>query len=974
MALVCGFFIVTVLIIGVGRKQYVEEEIDVTREWGKTLSTVGALKADQIAEWRRDRLADVNRYALGPSLVSAAQTLLREPANADKRKALQYMLKINRKGGVYQNALLFSPSGELLASAVSVTDPLQDTTRLAVQSSSATRKPVFSAIYRTPSGNIFIDVTAPIFDEHGKITTIFLLRSDVSTSLYPLIHFWPDADNHSVETFLVRREGEFAVFLNNVRDSTQSALALKTPLTLTTHASTQAVLGTRGIFEGLDYRNTRIVSDIRPIPDSDWLLISKVDKSEIEEEVRLHALVIVRFIGLTIFLAALLLALGYGKRQVRLYRDLYRMEKQQRQAQANFKTILYSIGDGVIVTDARAHVCQMNPIAETLTGWKESDAVGKPVDTIFRTVNADTRQALEDPVSKVLKEGHIAGLTNHTFLISKTGEERPIADSGAPVLGEQGGIDGVVLVFRDQTAEYAAQKALRESESQYSDLFRNMAEGFALHEIICDAQGQAVDFRILKVNTAFERITGLTAERAMGNTLTNLFPNIAATWVKIYAAILKENKAVCFEGDSIINKHHFRITAFSPRSGQLCAIFDDISEERKSAEMRKMMEGQLQQSQRLEAIGRLAGGVAHDFNNMLTVIIGNAELAKARIDDLHPVSADLSEIIKAGQRSADLIRQLLAFASRQTVTPQILNLNDVISPMLSVLRKIIADNVTLEWVPDQNLWAISMDASQIDQILVNLTVNARDAIRGTGKMTLATQNVHMTDHDCKGIAPNMCAGDFVLLSVTDTGIGMDKELQAHAFEPFYTTQQLVGGTGLGLATVYGVVRQNNGFIHLSSAPEKGTRFDIYLPRHTGAVATATPTEPTGSAGGGSETILVVEDEPALLNLTCSLLKTMGYTVLSAATPREAILLSERVPDTIHLLLTDVVMPEMSGIELWAHLRQKRPEIKRLFISGYASDRVAQYGVSESIEPFLQKPFTTGILAAKLRMIFSASDT
>jgi PAS domain S-box-containing protein len=393
----------------------------------------------------------------------------------------------------------------------------------------------------------------------------------------------------------------------------------------------------------------------------------------------------------------------------------------------------------------------------------------------------------------------------------------------------------------------------------------------------------------------------------------------------------------------------------------------DVTERRRAEAERAALAENLQQAQKMEAVGRLAGGVAHDFNNMLTAILGSAELAMEKIDRAHPLHADLDEIRSAATRSALLTRQLLAFARRETVQPVVLDLNQAVQGALKMLRRLIGENITLDWRPARDLWTVHMDPSQVDQILANLCVNARDAIADVGALTIETGNVTADASYCaanQGLVP----GEYVRLVVRDTGSGMDAETRAHLFEPFFTTKAKGMGTGLGLATVYGIVTQHAGFIRVSSEPGAGSTFTIHLPRHLG------PTEPpswsaaSAPAARGHETVLLVEDEPNILRVAGTMLERQGYTVLSAPTPGEAMRFAREHVGEIHLLLTDVVMPEMNGWDLGKAVVALRPETRRLYMSGFTSRLGDPDGVVAEGSCFIQKPFTIGALAAKVREV------
>ncbi|MDD3814767.1 MAG: PAS domain S-box protein [Desulfocapsaceae bacterium] len=393
-------------------------------------------------------------------------------------------------------------------------------------------------------------------------------------------------------------------------------------------------------------------------------------------------------------------------------------------------------------------------------------------------------------------------------------------------------------------------------------------------------------------------------------------------------------------------------------------VICDITKQRQAQEEKERLQAQLLQAQKMESVGRLAGGVAHDFNNMLQTIIGYSDLSLDQIEATSPVHEGLVEIRKAAMRSADLTRQLLAFARKQTAKPKIIDLNDTVAGMLKMLQRLIGENIDLAWLPGHGLWPVKMDPSQLDQILANLMINARDAIADTGRITIETDNISLDTVYCAD-HPGFCPGEYVLLVVSDNGCGIDKEILAHIFEPFFTTKEKGKGTGLGLATVYGIVKQNNGFVNVYSEPGQGTTFRIYLPSFTTETVTA-ETQPAPESLGGTETVLLVEDEAVLLNLAKTILKRLGYNVLSANTPMAALQLVEEHTGGIDLLITDVVMPEMNGRELAQRLSSLRPTMRCLYMSGYTANVIAHHGVLDTGIHFIQKPFSVDDLARSIR--------
>jgi PAS domain S-box-containing protein len=759
-----------------------------------------------------------------------------------------------------------------------------------------------------------------------------------------------------------------------------------------------------------------------------------------------------------------------------------------RQGKEELQTTLYSIGDAVISTDTGIRIKQMNPAAEQLTGWSETDAKGLRLESVLRIINESTREPVENPAKLVLRLGEVVGLANHTLLVAKDGTERPIADSAAPIRSNNGTITGVVLVFRDQTKERAAAASLRESEERYRVLFHQAPLGYQsldengnfinINQRWLETLGYSREevtgkwfgdflapeyvelfrqrfpvFKIKgKIQTAFWMIHKdgsrrfISFDGRVGHNPDGSFKQTHCilsdiTETKLAEDALHEakrqwectfdatNDAVClldknqrivrcnhamasFSGLSksdLIGKSCWEVVHKTPESIPDCPvqkmvlsgkrewavlqirncwyevtadpllddegrlegavhIVRDITARKLVEENLGKLENQLLQSQKMEAIGRLASGVAHDFNNMLQVILGRTEMLLR----VTPQEKSLTEISKAAQRSADLTRQLLAFARKQTIAPQVVDINESISVTLSILRRLIGENIDLRWTPSAQPLQIKIDPAQLSQILTNLTVNARDAIKGTGWIRIETGKAIFDEDYCKmqiGFIP----GTYARLIVSDSGYGMDKETSAHIFEPFFTTKSVGEGSGLGLATLYGIVRQNGGFVNIYSEIGKGTAFKIYLPlcatdSHIHGQITP-PVEPPPPHG--KETILFVEDEKTLLSLGRMQLQKLGYTVLSSNLPAEALRLAGDYNGEIHLLITDVVMPEMSGLELSQKIVAQRPQIKCLFVSGYTADIITHHGILDDKLNFLQKPFSSAALAEKIREVLSA---
>ncbi|HLZ18733.1 MAG TPA: ATP-binding protein, partial [Smithellaceae bacterium] len=399
----------------------------------------------------------------------------------------------------------------------------------------------------------------------------------------------------------------------------------------------------------------------------------------------------------------------------------------------------------------------------------------------------------------------------------------------------------------------------------------------------------------------------------------------------------------------------------------LANISRDISERKQAEAERIKLQEQLLQSQKLEAVGVLAGGVAHDFNNILGAIIGYAEITMDAMTPDDPLRQNLGKILDAAMRSTNIVRQLLAFARKQVIAPVLLDLNESVEATLKMIRRLIGENIELAWLPGTGPRKVLMDPSQLDQVLLNLCVNARDAIGGVGKVTIQTETVLFDETYCLSHTDVM-AGKYVQLSVSDNGCGMDKETQKHIFDPFFTTKGPGKGTGMGLATVYGIVRQNSGFVNAHSELGKGTTFKIYIPLHDVASPEVKKTAAFDLPRSRGETILVAEDDPTMLQMSKLMLQKLGYSVLSADKPSEALRLTRDNSVEIHLFITDIVMPEMNGRDLAQQILAVRPKIKCLFMSGYTADVIAHQCVLEDGVHFIQKPFLLKELASKVREV------
>jgi PAS domain S-box-containing protein len=686
-----------------------------------------------------------------------------------------------------------------------------------------------------------------------------------------------------------------------------------------------------------------------------YLFISPATTSPFVLATRADRITIFGFVSLSVVAAFLLVlqrrALQRAEREAARRRDAEDAERAQRQW---FETTLASIGDAVIATDAESRVTFMNRIAADLTGWDPAEAQGLPLRRVFQIINEQTGDEAVNPIDKVIREGVTVGLANHTLLVSRDGRRIPLDDSGAPIQRD-GSTLGAVLVFRDVTERRKAQQQIEKSERHYRLLFESNPQPMWVYD--------RDTLAFLAVNHAAVQQYGYSAEEFLQMTLKDIRP--AEDIPELLQDVLQPNATLHRDGpwrhrkrDGTIFLAEINVHPIQYEGRKACLILaNDITE-------RKKLEEQFQQAQRLESIGRLAGGVAHDFNNLLTVINGYAAQILSDLPPGSRLAQRVAEIGAAGERAATLTQQLLAFSRRQVVQPRVLNWNHVITEIDQMLHRLIGEDIELVIRLAPDLKNVRADAGQLQQVVMNLAVNASDAMPQGGSLIIETRNVLLDEEYCaahSGIHP----GAYVMLSVTDTGTGMTPEVQQRLFEPFFTTKPVGSGTGLGLATVHGMVRQSGGWIWVYSEPGAGATFKIYLPATD--VAVSVPPAIVKKDVRGNETILVVEDQDEVRSLAVTVLERYGYRVLSAAGGEEALVLAKGFPGSIHLLLTDIVMPGMNGRALATQLTAQRT-MRVLFMSGYTETAIAHRGILDPGLEYIQKPFTPESLAEKVREV------
>lgn len=660
------------------------------------------------------------------------------------------------------------------------------------------------------------------------------------------------------------------------------------------------------------------------------------------------------------------LVLLNGPLSMALFASLLVSERQHTESMELHSSILQTATEGFWLVDERGHLLEVNEAYCRMSGYGGSELQSKCIADLEASMTGpEITRRIQDTATKGCQRFESTHRRKNGSLFSVEVSVQSLPDKS----GRR------VCFLRDITARKRAEEALRQSEAKYRELVEH-ANSIILR---MDAIGTVTFF-----NEYAQRFFGFTAEEIVGrNVVGTIMPprdQSGADQAQMVLDIARDPKRYENNENENVRKDGSRVyVAWTNKVlldekgacvGVLCIGYD-ITERRLAVEEKDRLQAQLVQAQKMEAVGRLAGGVAHDLNNMLGVVLALSDMARRGLIPESELRATFEQIQDAAQRSANLTRQLLAFARKQTIVPKALDLNEDVERMLKMLRRLLGEDVELVWRPGARLEPVFIDPTQVDQILANLCVNARDAIsHNAGRICIETGMVEFDEGYC-GSHVGVTPGCYVMLAVSDNGCGMDRQTLAHVFEPFFTTKGVGVGTGLGLATVYGIVNQNNGSIDVQSEEGKGSTFRVYLPRHTVVNSETAKASDSAVLRGGDATILLVEDELALLRTVEKMLKQLGYTVLAAERPSEALRMAQGHSGMIHLLITDVVMPEMNGRDVAAQLAALRPKLKVLFMSGHTANVIAHQGVLDRGVHFLQKPFLVKDLAAKVRVVLES---
>jgi two-component system cell cycle sensor histidine kinase/response regulator CckA len=1084
--------VLVIAIAGLTYRYHLDQKESIKAEVRNSLLAISDAKVRQITDWRRERMGDA-RLIMADAMELAAMRRFIAGSGASDRAEIEAWLGAFNDAMSYAGACITDARGRVVLT-MGRRFGGDEALRKAALEAIGRGEPILTSFHRDdPSGPIHLGLNVPLRISPAPAFGAVLLLIDPSSHFYPMLLTWP-TPSRTAEALLVQREGNSALYLNELRLRSNAALNLRIPLSDSGVPAVQAVDGKEGAVEGPDYRGVPVFAAVRRVPNSPWYLVAKVDADEVLAPIARRSAV-VGALGVSLILAAAAgLMMLWRRQQTQQLLKQYKAEVEHRALVGHYQYLSRFANDIILLLDETGRIVEINDRAVERYGWSREqllrmnirdlhdpseieglktqwDENGRSQSAVFETVHhrrdgtafpveissrvmpagdrvfrqsiirditerkamdeklrgalatlaqseADFRAAFEQAavgMAHLSLEGRflrvnarfcqILGYTREEMLemsygrllpadeanrakeflrsflrgdldsvfqerrcLRKDGSEVWLNSTTSVMRSPAGDPTHLMTVVEDVTERRRDQVALAQGERRFRQVVENAPDGIVVSD------GAHIT---LYMNPAGSRLLGAGApgELVGKSWLDSIHPEERESARRRGSLVAGgvpagtvERRLLRLNGEALPVEISGVPIQYDGRPAAM-TFFHDITERKRTEAERAALEAQLRQAQKLESIGRLAGGVAHDFNNHLTVINGYGAMLQEQFPADHPAREALDEIVAAGNRAAALTQQLLAFSRKQVTQPRPIKLNEVVEDAAKMLRRLIGEDVEIAISLDPAPATIMADRGQINQVLMNLAVNARDAMPNGGRLAIetATANVnaaHAALH--AGARP----GRFAVLSVSDSGTGMSPDTLQKIFEPFFTTKRTGEGTGLGLAIVYGIVRGHGGWIGVYSELGKGTSFHIYIPQADVAAETAADAAPAVSELRGSETLLVVEDQPEVLHLAMAVLRDKGYRVIEASTAEQALALAAGYSAGIDLLLTDVVMPGMNGPELARRILEIRPSLRILYMSGYAATAMGRAGVLEPAAAFLPKPFTALQLSMKIREVLA----
>jgi PAS domain S-box-containing protein len=986
-------------------------------QWQARVTTIAEGRARLVSDWFKGRRADADVLASTPAVRSL---MLDSGRGVDVRS--QIVTQLDRVASAYGYAgiSLMDTHGQVLARSSGAAELGRENAEAAVV---AAKSRSMHVDLIEEASHKYLVMSVPVFADGGVDSSrppmgVVSLLMRPETRLFPLL-----TDNtvptRTVETLLFRTDGPKPSYVSPLKGDSAGWSAIDRSLETLAPMARRAANGRDTFGEMLDYRAAPSFAATRWIVPPGWGLVVKVDREEALADFYQAGRLAGFAAGfLTLALAGLLFSLWRQGQRATLLRDQIKQERAIFNLKGYAEKIVASVPSGLLVLAADLRVLSANRSFLESFFLRRDDAMGRGLDELVRA------EGLARRAREVMQSGQAQSDLPFDFYLPHRHETRPVRVTITSIRIEEQEDARLLLIVEDLSEEERLQAARKESEKRFQDLVQG------LDAIVWEADAATLRFSF--VSQRAQTVLGFPTERWLAEAdffSTRIHPEDRAKVVATCRAALArgedhelEYRALRNNGNVVWLRDIVHVVPSAPgRPGQLRGLTVDLTELKRADEALRQSEDQLRQAQKMDAVGKLAGGIAHDFNNLLMVIRGDGDLILRRLPPTHPLRKNAEGIREAADQAATLTRQLLAFSRKQVLAPKVLDLNSIVSGMQTMIQRLIGETINLVTVPEPALGRIKADPGQIEQVIMNLAVNARDAMPDGGRLVVRTDNVRAGEAPGLPGAASPPAGPHVLLEVTDSGTGMDAATQAHLFEPFFTTKEPGKGTGLGLSTVYGIVEQSGGSVTVETGVGRGTTFRIYLPQVETPATAATPLRSTPTAVPPvppkttvpvptavvplrppppvepaplrpepahavnplepalvsetppvrTETILLVEDALRVRAVVREILEMNGYHVLEARHGAEAIDISERHRGPIQLMVTDVVMPQMSGRELAQRLQPVRPDMRVLYMSGYTDDAIVRHGVLGEGIAFLSKPFTPDALALKVREVLEA---
>ncbi|HEX6774606.1 MAG TPA: ATP-binding protein, partial [Methylomirabilota bacterium] len=986
-------------------------------QWQARVTTIAEGRARLVSDWFKGRRADADVLAATPAVRSL---MLDSGRGVDVRG--QIVTQLDRVASAYGYAgiSLLGTDGQVLARSTGAAELGRENAEAAVVAAKSRSMHVDLV---EEASRKYLVMSVPVFADGGVDSSrppmgVVSLLMRPETRLFPLL-----TDNtvptRTVETLLFRTDGPKPSYVSPLKGDSAGWSAIDRSLETLAPLARRAANGRDTFGEMLDYRAAPSFAATRWIVPPGWGLVVKVDREEALADFYQAGRLAGFAAGfLTLALAGLLFSLWRQGQRATLLREQIKQERAIFNLKGYAEKIVASVPSGLLVLAADLRVLSANRSFLESFFLRRDDAMGRGLEDLVRA------EGLVRRAREVMQSGQAQSDLPFDFYLPHRHETRPVRVTITSIRIEEQEDARLLLIVEDLSEEERLQAARKESEKRFQDLVQG------LDAIVWEADAATLRFSF--VSQRAHTVLGFPTERWLAEPdffSTRIHPEDRAKAVATCRAALArgedhelEYRALRSNGNVVWLRDIVHVVPAAPgRPGQLRGLTVDLTELKRADEALRQSEDQLRQAQKMDAVGKLAGGIAHDFNNLLMVIRGDGDLILRRLPPTHPLRKNAEGIREAADQAATLTRQLLAFSRKQVLAPRVLDLNSIVSGMQTMIQRLIGETINLVTVPEPALGRIKADPGQIEQVIMNLAVNARDAMPDGGRLVVRTANVQAGEAPGLPGAASPPAGPHVLLEVTDSGTGMDAATQAHLFEPFFTTKEPGKGTGLGLSTVYGIVEQSGGSVTVETGVGRGTTFRIYLPQVETPATTAPPLRSTPMAVPSAppklvapastaavplrppapvepaplrpeparaatplepalvpetppvrtETILLVEDALRVRAVVREILEMNGYHVLEARHGAEAIDISERHRGPIQLMVTDVVMPHMSGRELAQRLQPVRPDMRVLYMSGYTDDAIVRHGVLGEGIAFLSKPFTPDALALKVREVLEA---